>query len=166
MTAMTQKIKEQKEWPFFQAYHDSNYILRHDCSKDVPLREQKEKRTYRLHNKSEKELVVYKIDGGLINNDNVLKCDNAIYTEDDWLFLIELKGTDLNQALDQIDRTIDRLLKQPNIKVQKLNVRIVVSKVSVPRMYASKEKKLKQLLHKFYGDGDYKKQSKKLEDSI
>ena len=163
---MAQKIKSQEEWPFFQAYHDGSSILRHDCSKDVPLREPKEKRVYRLRNRSGKDIVVYKIDGGVISNDEVLKCDNGIYTEDDWLFLIELKGADLEHALDQINSTINILLKQPNIKVKRLNARIVLSKVCVPRISASKENKLKQLLHKSYGGGDYKKQSRTLEDTI
>ena len=166
MTAMAQKIKAQKKWPFYQAYHEESYILRHDCSKEVSLREQGENRTYRFHNKSIKETVVYEIDGGLINNNSVLKCDYGIYTEDDLLFLIELKGEDLDQALDQINSTINILLKKTNIKVKKLNARIVLSKVSVPRIYASKENKLKQLLHKSYGGGDYKKQSRVLEDTI
>lgn len=163
---MAQKIKAQQDWPFFQAYHDTNYIQRHDCSKEISLREPGENRTYKFHNKSEKEIVIYKIDGGIINDKNMLKCDNGIYTEDDWLFLIELKGADLNHALDQINSTIDILLKRPNRKVKKLNARIVLSKVSVPRISASKENKLKQLLHKSYGGGDYKKQSRVLEDTI
>ena len=163
---MAQKIKAQKEWPFFQAYNDDNFILHHNSRKEVSLRELGESRTYKLHNNSGKEIVIYKIDGSLINDENVLKCDYGIYTEDDWLFLIELKGTDLNHALNQINSTINILLKQTNIKVKKLNARIVLSKVSIPRIYASKENKLKQLLHKSYGGGDYKKQSRVLEDTI
>ena len=163
---MAQKIKPQKEWSFFLAYHDAACILRHDCSKEVSLHEPGESQTYRFHNKSGKEIVVYKIDGGLINNEDVLKCDNGIFTEDNLLFLIELKGADLNHALDQINNTIDILIKRPSIKVKKLNARIVLSRVSIPRITASKENKLKQLLHKSYGGGDYKKQSQTLEDSI
>lgn len=163
---MAKKIKAQKEWPFFQAYHDCAYISRHDCSKEVVLREPGESRIYKFHNKSGKEIVVYKIDGGLINNEDVLKCDNGIFIEDNSLFLIELKGADLNHALDQINSTIDILIKRPNIKLKKLNARIILSRVSVPRITASKENKLKQLLHKSYGAGDYKKQSRTLEDTI
>lgn len=166
ISAMAQKIKEQKKWPFFQAYHDQNYIERHDCNKVVKLKEPREKRIYKLHNDTEKEIVVYKIDGGLINDTSVLKCDNGIYTEDDWLFLIELKGKDLEHALEQINSTIDILLKQKNIKPKKLNVRIVVSKVNIPKILESKEKKLKQLLYKSYGGGDYKKQSRLLEETL
>jgi len=32
-TAMPQKIKADKEYPFYQAYHDVKYILRHDTNK-------------------------------------------------------------------------------------------------------------------------------------
>ena len=163
---MAQKIKAQKEWPFYQAYHNVAYILRHDCSKDVPLREPKEKRLYRLLNNSGKEIVVYKIDGGIINNDEVQKCDNGIYTEDNLLILVELKGTDLDHALDQISSAINILLKQPSVKVERLNARIVLSKVRVPDMLSTKEKKLKQLLQKSYGGGDYKKKSQVLVDTI
>ena len=95
-----------------------------------------------------------------------MKCDNGIFIEDNTLFLIELKGADLNHALDQINSTIDILIKRPNIKLKKLNARIILSRVSVPRITASKENKLKQLLHKSYGAGDYKKQSRTLEDTI
>lgn len=165
---MAQKInsKNPNKWSFFQSYHDENSILYHDCRPNVSLREPKNNRTYCLHNKSKKEIVVYMIDGGVINSDEVLKCDNGIYTEDDWLFLVELKGKDLNHALDQINSTINILLKKRKILVKKLNVRIVLSKVCVPRFFTSKENKLKQLLHKSYGGGDYKKQSRNLDDTI
>lgn len=124
---MAQKIKAQNEWSFFQAYHDNAYIIRHDCHKEISLREPGESRIYRLHNRSGKEIVAYKIDGGLISDENELKCDNGIYTEDDWLFLIEPKGADLNHALDQINSTIDILIKKASVKVKRLNARIVLS---------------------------------------
>lgn len=163
---MNQNIKDQEKWPFFQAYHDDVYILRHDFSKNVPLREPKENRTYRLLNNSAKEIVVYKIDGGIINSDGVLKCDYGIYTEEDLLVLVELKGADLDHALDQICSTIKILLKQPKIKVKKLNARVVLSKTRVPDMLFTKEKQLKQLLQKSYGGGNYIKKSRVLEDTI
>lgn len=163
---MTQKIKAEKEWSFFQAYNNNNYILRHDCSTTVSLHEKGENRKYILHNnpKNKKEIIIYKIDGGLIDNNRDLKCDYGIYTEDDLLFLIELKGANLDHALDQINNTIKILLKQP-IKVKKLNVRIVLSKVRTPDIYATKEKKLMQSLLKFYG-GDYKRKSRILEEKL
>lgn len=166
MTFMAKKIKANNHWAFFKAYHDSKFILRHDNSKNVPLRQKRESTVYRLDNKSQKEVVVYKIDGGLIVNNNGKKCDYGIYTEDDMLFLIELKGDDLNYALKQINQSINILLEQPNIKVKKLSVRIVLSKVRTPEILESEEKKLKQKLHKLYGGGDYLKKSQFLKDII
>ena len=95
-----------------------------------------------------------------------MKCDYGIYTEEGWLFLIELKGKDLEHALDQLNNTISILIKRPNIKVKKLNARVVLSRVSVPRLFTSKENRLKQLLYKSYGGGDYKKQCRILEDTL
>ena len=72
---MGQKINANKSYPFYAAFHDDAYILRHDCSKIVPLRELHESRVYKLNNPNEKEIVLYRIDGGVINNIDVLKCD-------------------------------------------------------------------------------------------
>lgn len=159
------KIKENDRWPFFTAYRDAAYIMRHDASRTTVLREPKEKREFRLLNESGKEFVVYRVDGGIITQD-VPKCDYAIYVDDDTLFLIELKGADLNRAIEQIDSAIDLLVKVPRVKVTKLNARIVVSKVSVPAVVASKERRLQQRLHGIYGGGDYKKQSRQMEERI
>ena len=163
---MTKKIKTDKNYPFFNKYHDIAYIQRHDCSKIISLHEPKENRYYKLKNNLQKEIIVYQIDKGIINNNNELKCDYGIYTEDDHLFLIELKGTDLDHALNQINSTIEILLKKTKIKVSNLNIRIVLSKIRVPKIYATKEKKLKHMLIKEYGGGDYKKQCRFLQDSI
>lgn len=160
------KIDESGAWPFYQAYHEEETILRHDCSKDIPLRELREKRLYRLLNKDGKEIVVYKIDEGLIKGNKTKKCDYGIYTEDDLLFLIELKGADLNQAIEQINETITILLKRPNIQVKTLKARVVMSKVRVPSILSTKEKQLKQLLQKFYGGGDFVKKSVCLEEVL
>lgn len=76
------KIKETEEYPFFNAFHDKSYIISHDDKKAVVLREPRESREYRMENKGQKELVVYKIDGGLISSNVVLKCDNGICLRD------------------------------------------------------------------------------------
>lgn len=166
MTQMGQKIKANKKYPFFSAYNNDDYILRHDCGKVVPVREQKEKRTYRMYNPYEKELVVYQIDGGIITDNEVKKCDFGIYTETDCLYLIELKGADLGTALEQINKTIELLIKSKRIVITKLNVRIVLSKARIPDYLSTEEKRLKLLLKKSYGDGDYIKKCILLEDTI
>lgn len=136
------KIEVTTERPFYNAYHDTGYIISHDNRKAVVLREPRESRVYRLENPSQKEVVVFRVDGGLISDNDVLKCDNGIYTEDDILYLIELKGTDYIHALEQLLSTINILLQRPQVKVSRLNARIVLSKIRVPDIMPTQEKRL------------------------
>lgn len=160
------KIRIDEKWRFFNLYHDKKYIQSHDTRKNVALKEKRESREYYLHNKSEQEIVIYKIDGGLIDNDKVIKCDYGIYTERDILYLIELKGCNYLHALEQILNTIDILLKKPNICVKQLNARIVLSRNRTPNILATQEKKLSSLLKREYGNGGLLKQTRRLEDTI
>lgn len=160
------RIRIDEKWRFFNLYHDKKYIQSHDTRKNVALKEKRESREYYLHNKSEQEIVVYKIDGGLIDSDKVIKCDYGIYTERDNLYLIELKGCNYLHALEQILNTIDILLKKPNICVKQLNARIVLSRNRTPNILATQEKKLSSLLKREYGNGILLKQTRRLEDTI
>lgn len=167
MTAtMKHKIKVLNKFHFFSQYHCKDYILYHDCRKIVVLKDKKENSTYKLANDSQKELVVYKIDSGIIEDNNIPKCDYGIYSENDTLFLIELKGKDLEHAIDQISCTINTLITQPNITISQVNARIVLSKVSTPDIHTTKEKKLQQLLKNKFGNGTYKKKSRELEEHL
>lgn len=136
------KIEVTKNNPFFGAYHDKDYIISHDDKTIVVLREPRESREYRMKNKARKELVVYRIDGGLIPDNDIMKCDYGVYTEEDALYLIELKGAHYIEALEQLLSTITILLQKPQIHVTRLNARIVLSKVRVPDIISSQEKKL------------------------
>ena len=162
----TMRIRIEEKWPFFNLYHEREYIQSHNTKKIVALKEKGESREYYLYNLSELEIVVYKIDGGIINSDKVVKCDYGIYTEQNILYLIELKGSDYLHALEQILSTIDVLLKKPNISVKQLNARIVLSKNRIPNLLVTKEKKLSRLLKQEYGNGSLLKQTRKLEEKI
>ena len=146
------KINIGEKWPFFSAYNDEKYIKSHDQRKIVVLKEPKESREYRLKNKSAKELVVYHVDGGVVSSNDVLKCDYGIYTEDNVLFFVELKGSDYIHALDQMNSTINLLIEKPQIKVARLNTRIVLSKVSVPAILPTQEKMLIRVVKKYKGN--------------
>lgn len=154
------------KWLFYKKYHDKDYIQSHDTRRNVILNDQREYPKYCLRNNTEQEIVVYKIDGGLIKNNTSLKCDYGIYTEHDVLYLVELKGGDYYHALEQIQSTIDILLKGPNIIVKQLNVRIVLSKTRTPNIVSTLEKKLNILLKKKYGKGDILKRTRLLEETI
>ena len=160
------KIKNDIRWPFYSAYHEDRYIEHHGTRRNVSLREKREKSKYILRNDSEKDLVIYRIDGGIITSKETKKCDYGVYTEQDVLYLIELKGTDYSQALDQITSTIDTLLKKPAISVKQLNVRVVLSKYRTPDILLTKEKTLNKLLKTKYGKGNIRKQAKLLKERI
>jgi hypothetical protein len=160
------KINNDSIWQFYNAYHEDRYIISHDARKKVTLKEKGEKSKYILRNDSEKDLVIYRIDGGIITSKETKKCDYGIYTEQDVLFLIELKGSDYNHALDQIISTIDILLKKPSVKVKQLNVRVILSKCRIPNILVTQEKKLNNLLKTKYGNGSICKQTKVFEEHI
>lgn len=160
------KIENDIRWPFYSAYHEDRYIELHGTRRNVSLREKREKSKYILRNDSEKDLVIYRIDGGIITSKETKKCDYGVYTEQDVLYLIELKGADYSQALDQITSTIDTLLKKPAISVKQLNVRVVLSKYRTPDIPLTQEKKLNKLLKTKYGKGNIRKQVTQLEERI
>lgn len=78
-------IADSSDFPFFQKYHDGGYVLSHDRRPNVVLKDKGAARLYNLRNDLNKELVCYRIDGGLISSKDVSKCDFGIYSEDDLL---------------------------------------------------------------------------------
>ena len=152
------------KWPFFNKYHDNCYIKSHDTRQFVVLKESRESREYRLENKSAKDVIVYKIDGGLIDNNDVLKCDYGIFTEDNTLYFIEFKGADYIHALEQLLSTINILVVRPQVIVDRLNGRVVLSKMNVPAIVSTQEKKLTKLLKE--KNGGFIKQCHVLKETI
>ncbi len=157
------KITDSDNYPFYQ-YHDKTCIEYQGCG-NVSASESGRK--YSIDNKSKKEIVKYKIDGGLINDDNEIKCDYGFYTEDNVLYLVELKGGDYGHAIDQIINTVKKLVKEPKIILSKLNARVVISKARPPELRSSNEQKLKRLLDSYCFDKDnLKKQSQQMTEIL
>ena len=140
--------------PFFAEYHDYSYIESHDVTKIVVVEENKSK--YILCNDSNKEVIIYRIDGGLIKQkkegDN--KCDYGIYTEDELLILVELKGCDFQKAVTQILNTTKLLgIKKGSNKVKRLLARVVLSRGrSVPNLRSRDKTELDIILKSFSGN--------------
>ncbi|MCQ2211450.1 MAG: hypothetical protein MJZ34_14285 [Paludibacteraceae bacterium] len=137
------KIEGNNEYPFFYKYHKQSYIKSHDCRPIVTVSEKQRK--YILENDIKKELVVYHIDGELIDNQSIDKCDYGIYTEENHLILVELKGSDYNHACKQLASTIN-YIKDEDISISQFFARIVLSKGRTPATLTSEEAKLKKLL--------------------
>lgn len=151
-------------FPFFDTYHDPSTIAFHEAKKTITLKD-KGASVYCLDNDRNKEIVCYCIDGKLISSTEVNKCDFALYTEDDHVILIELKGSDYGKALDQISSTIDLLIKNPKVKVSRLCGRVVLNRARVPDFLETKEKKLRELLARNY-KGNLKKCSLRMNEKL
>lgn len=116
------------------------------------------KRTYIANNTQRKVVCKVQVDGKLICEG--ARCDwaVAVVSEEgtgkalEELFLVELKGSDINHAFEQIVGTIDVL--HTNYSVTKWFARVVCAKVSTPQLNSIHYKKLKrrlQLLNKSTG---------------
>ena len=152
-------------FPFYERYHDERYVTSHDRRSVVTLKDKGESRVYSLINDSNKELVVYQIDSGLIDDKKVSKCDFGIYSEDNLLVLVELKGSDYSAAIEQLLSTIEILLKTPKVSVTRLFTRVVLSKARVLDILLTKEKKLKLLVEREY-HGSHSKCSRVMKDTL
>lgn len=102
---------------------------------------------YIYDNDSLDELSKYHVDGCLINDDGS-KCDFLLLNcTKEISYFIELKGSDLPKAIDQIDRSIDVLHKDFNSF--SVEARIVLTRVNTIDLKMSKlirlERKLKKL---------------------
>lgn len=88
-------------------------------SKDV-----KSRCEHRAHNSKQKLVRHYQIDGGVITDKTVQKCDFLLLNDDDKVaYLIELKGTHILNAVKQIQQTEQHL--KEDLKGYKLKYRIV-----------------------------------------
>lgn len=104
------------------------------------------KKEFIVRNSKEKLIIAYHVDGCLIKQGKC--CDYlVIITEDRVAHFIELKGTDIEKAVEQLNISIDQLLSA--LKGNKINAWIVSSRVKTPAIKSTKimklQKKLKQL---------------------
>ena len=119
-----------------------------DCRSKIICEENGRK--YIAHNEQQKCICKIKVNGGLIK-DNA-RCDwaVAVVSNEDSLeeiFLVELKGSDIDHAFEQITGTMSILSTKCSAK--KWFARVVCSKVSSPQLnginYKKLAKKLKEL---------------------
>jgi hypothetical protein len=70
-------------------------------------------------NPNQDKILTIKIDGCVISDNNVLRCDYAIVLSNEVEIYIELKGSDIPHAVKQIESTIKLLSEDPK-KIRKL----------------------------------------------
>jgi hypothetical protein len=120
------------------------------------------KTRYIYENRSNDFLSKYRIDGGLIA-DGDSKCDFLLLNcNKRHSYFIELKGSDIIHAIEQIDRSIDLL--SPRLADSMIFARIVLTRVNTHELknpkYLRLEKKVKSL------NGNLKQQTRELKEVV
>lgn len=124
-----------------------------DTRAKAVFKDKKVGRQFIAINKSSKKIMGLRVDDCLITEG--AKCDYLLVIEaEEKLYFIELKGSDLVKAVDQINTTLDKLLPSINHKI--INGRIVLSKVNTPDLQHSRLIKLRQRLRQLNGTLEYK----------
>lgn len=137
-----------------EKYTDISYIKFQGSRPLVVLDDKKGgKVSYRGENEDRKELIVYKIDDGIMKDNPGIKCDYGLYTTSSGVIrFIELKGSDLDKAHQQIIRSIRYILNDSVTGINKVHGRIVLSKERVPNIKSNYEKQLEKILKQKNGN--------------
>lgn len=112
------------------------------------------------NNINEDEVYQYKVDGTIIQEG--LRCDYLVWNErKKHIYYIELKGSDLEHALEQLDATEKTLKERFPMEMKsckQVSYRVVLNKYRVPKTYSHKEKvfKKRHLGDLAYGNLEYK----------
>lgn len=118
-------------------------------NKVVTCTDRKSSTKYIYENDSFDTLSKYKVDGCLINDDDS-KCDYLLLNcTKEVSYFVELKGSDLIKAVEQIDRSIDILHK--DFKEYSVEARIVLTRVNTTDLKSSKLIRLESKLKKLNG---------------
>lgn len=100
------------------------------------------KREHRAINKNICRVTQYKVDGD-VTRDTSIRCDYLVMNDDlKEAYLIELKGSDIEHALEQLEATAKRF--QNELREYFVKYRIVCSRARTQAIYGSKCKKFKQ----------------------
>ena len=108
---------------------------------------------YIAYNDDENEVYEYRIDGYVIKTDDGKKCDFLLWNEEKKnVYFIELKGSDLSKAVEQIEET-ERVLKERyKVLFRKMNLfyRVVLNRTPTHKLDSSRVKHFKMAHPKQY----------------
>jgi hypothetical protein len=118
-------------------------------NKIVTCSDRKSSTKYIYENDSLDTLSKYRVDGCLINDDDS-KCDYLLLNRTKEVsYFVELKGSDLIKAVEQINRSIDILHK--DFKEYSVEARIVLTRVNTTDLKSAKLIRLESKLKKLNG---------------
>lgn len=99
-------------------------------------------------NNKKKKIALYRVDGCIL--DEGIKCDFLfLVVEDKKAFFIELKGSDIEKAVQQILKTVEQL--QSSLPKYMLDARIITTRVRTPALKSTYIMKLEKMLRQTGG---------------
>ncbi len=135
---------------FNQLYTSS--IICNDNRKKLVLEETKGVQ-YIVSNPTPLDYIVYKVDGGLITSNRSKQCDFTVYIPtSNTIRFIELKGSNVEDGIEQLLQTIQVLVTTPRIEVSRLQARIIARKVNSPALRSPKRTRLEKIVKAHGGD--------------
>lgn len=141
---------------FEEKYSEETYIEFSDRRKQIVLKDAGRAAEYRGLNNNQLDVTAYRIDGGIIKDNSIKKCDFGLYIPSlESIRLIELKGSDINAAVDQITTTYRKLDLTKIAGISRIYGRIVLTKVNTPSIRSTNYVRLKKLLIRSGGDLDH-----------
>jgi len=90
-----------------------------NCNSKIPIKEPPNRSEIIFLNPDAIAVRKIKVDGCVIKDNKTLRCDYILIPGDDVEIYIELKGSDINHAVKQIESTIRKLSENP-AKLKKL----------------------------------------------
>jgi hypothetical protein len=120
----------------------------HDNRSQIVLKENKSE--YRAENATKKKVQVCKIDGCLLDTDELQKCDYLLLVEKSARF-IELKGVRIDDAIEQLISTVNTLM--PGLQKDYDTASSIIVSTRTPKIInAKKWEALKKLMKHYNGD--------------
>lgn len=114
------------------------------CKEEAPKVVSTEKQNkHILNNPTRLKIYQYKIDGDILSDRDGEKCDFLVEVETQpksTVFVIELKGSDLEKAISQIEATINRFIIARNYNIQP---RIIINRARTQQVHGSAYRKFK-----------------------
>jgi hypothetical protein len=119
-----------------------------DSRKSIVLKDRGSPSTYKALNPNMLSVAQYQIDGKVITQG--ARCDKALHVEiNKCVIFVELKGSNLLKAVDQITQTIQKLKK--DLPGQVVKGRIVTTRTPSPDLRSSTYMKLDRVLRSLGG---------------
>ncbi len=123
--------------PIMSSSCDGDCLISFDDRKNISISENRKK--YLLHNDLRNNMAVFHVDGAMVQDKNTIKCDNLVLdTIGMKAIFVELKGTDLAHALQQINQTID-MMKEDIHNCNKYARIVTSNRTNVPNIRANPE---------------------------